>query len=389
MGVKLRKRKLANDLEQYYFDVYHKGRREYPTLKDAQLIIRPGKDKATLKANAEVEKEAQRWVTILEGKLAAGTYKFQPKASVAPVEELGHHSFLEYFRIEAQKRRNRRGTKSNTYCCFKYFEQFVRVEYGEDLPFDLFTEQVAEKFRAFLEKFIAINKARKEGKHQESTSRGINSNCAILYFKRFKMLSAMAFKAGLIPRDVASQTKNFGFVMPQRHFLTPEEMKLLIQDWEVNPVDDLMKRAFLFACMTGLRWADLTALAWKDIQKETLDIAIQKSQGSKRLRFELDELALKMVGQRGMPKERIFPLKYNMFLNVKLDRWVLSNGINKKITWHCARHTFATLLLFKHDDISLVQAALAHSRLETTQIYAKVMNTKLSKATSSISDLFS
>lgn len=389
MGVKLRKRKLANDSEQYYFDVYHKGRREYPTFKEPQLIIRPGKDKATLKANAEVEKEAKRMLTVLEGELAAGTYKFQPKASAAPIEELGHQSFLEYFRAEAEKRRKKRGAKSNTYCCFKYFERFVRVEYGEDLPFDVFTEQVAEKFRAFLEKFIAINTARKEGKHQEGTSRGINSNCAILYFKRFKMLSAMAFKAGLIPRDVASQSENFDFKMPERHFLIPEELKTLIQDWEENPVDDLMKRTFLFACATGLRWADLTSLAWKDIQGQTLDISIQKSKGSKRLRFELSEFALKMAGKRGMPKDRIFPLKYNMFLNVKLDRWVLSNGINKKITWHCARHTFATLLLFKNEDISLVQKALAHSRLETTQIYAKIMDTKLNQATSSIADLFS
>ncbi|GAB3636731.1 site-specific integrase [Hymenobacter arcticus] len=389
MGVKLRKRKLRDGSEQYYFDVYYKGRREYPTYKEPQLIIRPGKDKTTLKANAEVEKEAQRVLSVLEGKLAGGTYIFQSKHSAEQPEEQKLHSFLEYFRAESERRRARRGCKSNTYSCFKHFERFIQGSYREDLTFQHFTTQLVEDFRSYMARLVTISENRKSGKSQEvKGNRGINSNCALIYFKRLKMVSTMAFKAGLIPIDAASSVKNFASIMPQRHYLEPGEVKRLVQDLNVNPVDGLMKRTFLFACATGLRWADLTALTWKDIQGDVLDTEIRKSKGKKRLRFELSAFALSMVGEVGRPNEKIFPLTYNMYLNVKLDRWILSIGINKKITWHCARHTFATCLLFQNEDISLVQKALAHSRIDTTQIYAKILDSKLNKATSSIGDLF-
>ncbi|MBC6608899.1 site-specific integrase [Hymenobacter sp. BT188] len=391
MGVKLRKRKLRDGSEQYYFDVYYKGRREYPTYKEPQLIIRPGKDKATLKANADVERQAERVLSILEGRLAEGTYVFQTELSATKPEERDSQSFLSYFRAEAERRRARRGCKSNTYSCFRHFERFMHTSHREDLGFQQFTTQFVEEFRAYLTKLVVLNESRKSGLNLETNgnrNRGINSNCAQIYFKRLKMVSAMAFKEGLISKDAAFPVKNFASVMPQRHYLDPEEVKKLVQELKANPVDGMMKRAFLFACATGLRWADLTALTWKDIQGDMLDTEIRKSKGKKRLRFALSAFALSLVGETKQASERIFPLTYNMYLNVKLDRWILSTGINKKITWHCARHTFATCLLFKNEDISLVQKALAHSRIDTTQIYAKILDSKLNKATSSIGDLF-
>ena len=351
MSVKLRKRKLRNGAEQYYFDVYHKGRREYPTLKEPQLIIQPGKDKATLKANAEVLREAERLVKVFEGKLAAGTYRFQADVNSTPSDDQKAKSFLEYFRTESERRRAHRGCKSNTYSCFRHFERFVQASYGGVLSFQEFTQQAVEKFKSHLEGLIQMNAAWKVGETLPGTGkRGINANCAIIYFKRLK-----AFKAGLLSTDAASEVKNFIPIANNRQYLEPEEVQILVQDLAANPVDGLMKRTFLFACGSGLRWEDLTNLTWKDIQGGTLNTEIRKSKGKKRLCFKLSDFALSMVGEPGQPNDRIFPLTYNMFLNVKLDRWILANGIQKKITWHCARHTFATCLLDFGHDISLVK----------------------------------
>lgn len=390
MSVRLRKRKLRNGAEQYYFDVYDKGRREYPTLKEPQLIIQPSKDKATLKANAEVLREAERIVKVFEGELAAGKYKWlQTDTSNTPTDDLKNASFLEYFRAESESRRAKRGCKSNTYSCFRHFERFVQASHRGELTYQMFTQKVVEDFKRYLDKLIEMNRGWKAGIYQPgSGKRGINANCAIIYFKRLKMVSAKAFKAGLLSTDASSDVENFRPVSNRREYLEAEEVHKLAQDLEANPVDSLMKRAFLFGCNSGLRWEDLTGLTWKDIQGGTLSTEIRKSKGKKRLDFKLSDMALDVAGKPGLLNERIFPLTYNMYLNVKLDRWILANGIQKKITWHCARHTFATVLLDLGQDISLVQRALAHSRLETTQIYAKILDKKLNEATSSIGEAF-
>ncbi|KUG06353.1 site-specific integrase [Solirubrum puertoriconensis] len=386
MGVKIRYRKLRDGSEQIFFDVYHKGRREYPTFKEPQLILRPGTDEATKKANAVMEAQAHILLKRLELQLLEGTYEWQQQSAVESRGSEAPQSFLAYFRDEAERRKTQRGCKSNTYACFKHFERFVNANYGSDVAFAQFTSQLVEKFKCYLEQLVAYNKdwnsKRIHGK------RGINNNCALIYLKRLKMVSAMAHKAGIITSDPASTVKNFNYVAPERHYLLPDEVKALVKDWEANQSDDLMKRAFLFCCATGLRWADLTSLTWKDVQGNKLDTSIAKSGGKKRLSFELSDFAVRMMGEIGASTYRIFPLQYSLYLNTKLERWVLSNGINKKISWHCGRHTFATALLFQSEDISLVQKALAHSRLETTQIYAKILDTKLNKATSSIGNLF-
>jgi len=73
-------------------------------------------------------------------------------------------------------------------------------------------------------------------------------------------------------------------------------------------------------------------------------------------------------------------LRYSAWNNVKLSQWVMAAGIKKHITFHCARHTFATLLLTKDIDIYTVSKLLGHRELKTTQIYAKVIDQRKNQA---------
>jgi len=82
-----------------------------------------------------------------------------------------------------------------------------------------------------------------------------------------------------------------------------------------------------------------------------------------------------LVGERKVDEERVFKgLKYSAWHNLKLAQWMMKAGITKKITFHSARHTYATLLLTKNVDITVVSKLLGHSDIKTTQIYAKVID---------------
>ena len=92
-----------------------------------------------------------------------------------------------------------------------------------------------------------------------------------------------------------------------------------------------------------------------------------------------------MLGEEKAQDERVFVgLRYSAWYNVKLLQWVMKAGITKNITFHCARHTYATLQLSLGTDIYTVSKLLGHRELKTTQIYAKVIDDKKIEAADKI-----
>ncbi|MCB0537648.1 MAG: integrase catalytic domain-containing protein, partial [Bacteroidetes bacterium] len=95
--------------------------------------------------------------------------------------------------------------------------------------------------------------------------------------------------------------------------------------------------------------------------------------------------ARKLLGEKGADDERIFPnFKYGNWNKTLLKEWLWEAGIKKKITFHCARHTYATLQLTMGTDIYTVSKLLGHRNLSTTEIYAKVINEKKVEAANKI-----
>ena len=91
------------------------------------------------------------------------------------------------------------------------------------------------------------------------------------------------------------------------------------------------------------------------------------------------------MGERGKPNDKVFTDIYSpTCTNEAIKRWVLRAGINKEITFHCARHTFAVLMLDLGTDIYTVSKLLGHKELSTTQIYAKVLDKKKQEAVAMI-----
>ena len=149
-----------------------------------------------------------------------------------------------------------------------------------------------------------------------------------------------------------------------------------------------MKRAALFSALTGLRFIDLKNLVWDNIEYiegngYSINYKQQKTKGIET--HPISQQAFSLLGERKEPKDQVFEgLKYSAYENKHLAKWIGLAGITKDITFHCFRHTFATLQLSKGTDIYTVSKLLGHRELKTTQIYAKIIDETKRKAADKI-----
>ncbi|MEZ0538948.1 tyrosine-type recombinase/integrase [Fibrella arboris] len=200
----------------------------------------------------------------------------------------------------------------------------------------------------------------------------ISHNTAALYFTYFKTILKRAVVDGFL--DAEPQVKPIKEQDAHREFLTMEELIRLSETGTQRP--DL-KQGALFSALTGLRFSDVAALTWQQIHKTaegySIRLRIQKTQRSETI--PISDEARALLGEEGVAADRIFPrLNYTVYLNNLLKMWVKEAGIDRKITFHCFRHTFATLQLLAGTDIYTVSKLLSHKNLSTTQIYAKVVD---------------
>lgn len=175
-----------------------------------------------------------------------------------------------------------------------------------------------------------------------------------------------------------------------REYLTIDELRLLLQDVQENGTE-VVKQAFLFSCFCGLRYSDIIALRWGDIEQSRGEcMAKVVMQKTKRANYiPLSSNALSWLPARGNEPDEapIFNLPTPMTISNKLKRWASTVGITKNITFHTARHTFATALLTKGADLFTTSKLLGHTNVKTTQIYAKIVDTKKREAVDSLNDI--
>ena len=175
-----------------------------------------------------------------------------------------------------------------------------------------------------------------------------------------------------------------------REFLTVSEVKRLID----TPIrNEMIKKAFMFAVLTGLRYSDLQSITWGEITKDDDNSHLIRFKMKKVKRLQtvyLSDEALKWLPEREEAKEDdvIFDLPKNDSANRQLARWVKQAGITKTVTFHVGRHTAATLLLNQNVPIAAVSKFLGHTKISTTEIYAKVLNESVKKAVSVQDGLF-
>lgn len=279
-------------------------------------------------------------------------------------------NFIEYFKNLVSKKETK-GNLGNWYSTQIHLENFA----GSNVTFKDIDLQFAERFKEYL------NKAKKKDK------KPLSNNSKASYFAKFRACLNEAVKEKIIYGNPAVETGNFKTIESQREYLTLDEVRKLVQ---TECRYDVLKRAFLFSCLTGLRWSDIQNLLWNDVQTTGTNWRVhfkqQKTKGQQYL--DINQQAKDLLLEVGKPDERVFiGLQYSDYFNVALQMWVLKAGITKHITFHCARHTFAVLQLTLGTEIYTLSKMLGHSELKTTQIYAKIVDEKIFEAVNKIPDI--
>lgn len=187
------------------------------------------------------------------------------------------------------------------------------------------------------------------------------------------------------PFDYIEQQEKPEPTEPEREYLTLEELKKL---QSVRIKNEMVMNMFLFACYCGLRVSDMKKLTWDSI-KETdgkVSLALRQKKTKQMVYIPLPAVALKYLPARR--KGLVWagsPTDDN--INIELRTWMKKAGIKKHITFHCARHTYATMLLTRGADLYTVSKLLGHKHITTTQIYAKIIDLKKEDAVNLLPDL--
>lgn len=205
------------------------------------------------------------------------------------------------------------------------------------------------------------------------TETKLANNTAAAYFVKFKIALKTAYRYGYLPKDINADLKSIKEEETHRGFLTLDELRNLVN---TSCTDDVLKRAALFSSLTGLRHSDILKMKWSELTENnglyTLKYTIQKT--NKYEELPISEQALQLCGERKASNTLVFAgLKYSAYANKALAQWLGAAGITRNITFHCFRHTFATLQLASGTQITTIQKMLGHKKLETTMVYAKTL----------------
>lgn len=227
-----------------------------------------------------------------------------------------------------------------------------------------------------------------------------NAQCSVnttwLYMIAFKHIVTLAVNRGMITTNPF-----LGYRLrcehTHRNFLHKNEIKRLMNVEVYSSTESLVRDAFIFSCFTGLSYSDIKALKPSDILGEGGDtyIATQRIKTRTSLNIPISQIPAKLI-KRYRPsnsQSSFFPLPSNYWCNNILKRLIGRTTISKHITFHSARHTFATTVTLSEGvPIEVVSNMLGHTNIKTTQTYAKVLqcvvNSEMQRAAKSLNSYF-
>jgi integrase len=214
---------------------------------------------------------------------------------------------------------------------------------------------------------------------------GIGMTTASNYFKGLRQTLNKAVRENVITTNPSSMAKCIKKSDPNRVFLTEEELQQLGKTPPPpSPDGEEVKKAFIFSCYTGLRISDLKTLKWKHLIHTESETKLLKRQ--KKTKDNLYNLipgsawTLLATKPNQDPETYVFHhlASIQSSCNQLLAKWGENAGINRRISWHVARRTFAMRLLENGVDIYTISKLLGHTSITTTVAYLK-LSSKLSK----------
>ncbi len=288
----------------------------------------------------------------------------------------GQETIMEYFRTFIENYTKRAGvirshgtlkTYRSTYGCL---DSFLASEYRlSDIPFTALDRSFIDKYDIYL---------RTQRRHVVST--------VAFYTARLKLIVAEAIADGIITADPFA---GYEAEKPRcrQNYLTSDELQKLMTTPLHNRKLYHVRDMFLFSCYTGIPYGDMCLLTEDNLEiAEDGIVWIKSSRKKTKIDYEilLLDIPLKIIAKyKGTASDRkLFPMYCNQTMSAHLKEIAKICGIERKLVYHHARHTYATEITLAHGvPIETVSRMLGHSQIKTTQIYAKVTDDKISNDT--------
>lgn len=366
--VRVRTKKLANGSESYYLDIYVDGKRSYEFLKMYHLPEVSAAVKEQNRATrAAVEAiKSQRIIDITNSKAGIKTKSAWAKLTLADWME-------RFYALQERK-----GIKK-----IEKLRSVIKVvnQYGKNTRMGDIDKKWALGFIDWI----------------QHTYKGRNGNVtqgtAVSYISMLSIALNAAVRAewlGENPFMLLSPAERVKKPESKRQFLTIEEMKTLIA---TDCRSEIVKQAYLLSCYSALRLSDIENLRWKDLvcNDGKYMIAAVQQKTSTPIYTPLSKNAVRWLPERKTDDDNtlIFAaLPSRMTTNKILRQWVERAGIDKVITYHTSRHTFGTMMMTVGADLYTTCKLMGHADVRTTQIYAKIVDSKKIEAVGMVDKMF-
>jgi len=266
------------------------------------------------------------------------------------------------------------GTMKNYRTTETYLNEFLKQKMScNDINIKQINYRFVTDFEQFLRKYSA-----------KVSRKTCGNNGTMKHLERFKKMLNLSIKLEWLAKNPFDNFQ-FRFEKNERQYLSKRELQLVESTEFTNSSLQKVKDVFIFSCYTGLSYIDLKELTIHQIIKG-IDgsnwIYTKREKTDETVKVPLLPQAQNIMDQYAdsIKDEFLFPVFSNQKVNKYLKEVMLQLKIRKNITFHSARHTFATTVTLSNGvPIETVSKLLGHTKLSTTQIYARVLEGKLSE----------
>ena len=267
------------------------------------------------------------------------------------------------------------GTLKNYYSTERYLHKFIKDKFKTP---DIYLKQLNYRFIVDFEQYLLNYRP-------EKARRTCSNNGAMKHLERLMKMTNLAVKMEWLERDPFHQFK-LNFQKHNRSYLSERELELIEETTFTASGYEKVRNVFLFSCYTGLSYVDVKELLQKQLvlgidgnywlhTKRAKTNEIVKIPLLPKAKIIIEKFSGKM---NNSPNSKLLPVFSNQKVNSYLKVITKACGIHKNITFHSARHTFATTVTLSNGvPIETVSKMLGHAKLTTTQIYARVLEKKV------------
>ena len=363
--IRLRMKELANGNKSLYLDIYRDGKRTYEYLK---MYLIPETDNNARVRNQTTMTAANAIKSKRIIQLTNG------EAGIETREKVFLLDWMETYKENQAKRGKKDGNQIQV--TIRILKEYA----GERVTMDQIDKTFCQEYIDYL-----LTEYRPKGKQ-------VSNFTLHTYYRILNGALNAAVRADVIKLNPFTKIGNSDKIRrpeSKREYMTIEELRALIATPMKN---EAVKQAYLFSCFCGLRISDIIGLKWGNVYVDNrqyrLEVVMQKTK--EPIYLPLSPEALRWMPERGnkSAEDTVFDLPSTTHINILLKPWAKAAGIDKRFSFHTARHTFATMMLTLGADLYTTSKLLGHTDVKMTQVYAKIINRKKDEAVNLVNGLF-